>query len=162
VDVVLEAALDRCDCRRCRALAQQLDALIPTPAHVAAYVAMGCALVLTSVLAAATLDWRAPRLLGMAILVGTVWSLCLLGAMAWGGARLVSADPLAWSGRATWPGWIWLNVAMWVVWLVLQAVTGAPLWFVAIAPVMIAVHLVTGRGGRRRRGHDCIRRQAPA
>lgn len=160
MDVVLEAALDRCDCRRCLALAQQLDALIPTPAHVAAYVAMGGALVLTSVFAAATLDWETPRLLGMAILVGTVWALCLVGAMAWGGSRLASPDPLAWSGRRrpTWPGWIWLNVGIWVVWLVLQAVTGAPAWFLAIAPVMIAAHLVTARAGGRRRGDGCVRR----
>lgn len=164
MDVVLERALDRCDCRRCQTLARQLDALIPTPSHIAAYVAMGGALVLSAVLAAATIGWETPRLYGMALFVGIVWALCLVGAIAWGGSRLVAPDPLAWSrwqrwtGRETWPGWLWLNVAVWTGWVVLQLVTGAPLWFLLIAPAILGFQLVAARVASRRESDVCARR----
>jgi hypothetical protein len=157
VDADLVRALDRCDCRRCRALAQQLDALIPTASHVAAYVAMGVALVLTAVLAARSLGWEWQRLLGMALLVGTVWFLCLMGAMAWAGARFLSPDPLAWGPTSVWRGWTVVIVGMWVALLAIQLLTSGPVWVIVIVLVVSSVQGVLIRRRAQRQRAECWR-----
>lgn len=157
MDVVLRRALDRCDCRRCRSLAQQLDALVPTPSHIAAYVAMGSAIALTAVLAAARLGWSWPRLLGLALLAGIVWFLCLMGAMAWAGARFLSPDPLAWSLPGRWFGWTWVVVALFVVLFAIQVLTGGPLWLVGILVGGSGVQAWFGRRTRQRQRAECWR-----
>jgi len=157
VDVVLERALDRCDCRRCRALANQLDALIPTPSHVAAYVAMGSAMALTAVFAAAAVGWSWPRLVGMALLVGTLWFACLMGAMAWGGSRLTSPDPLAWDSAAVWWGWTAVVVGLWLGAIGVLALAGVPPWVVwPVGAVGIWQVVRSWRARRLGRG-ECVR-----
>ena len=157
MDVVLERALDKCDCRRCRALAQQLDALIPTPAHVAAYVAMGVALALTTVFAARTYEWGWPRLLGVAGLAGTVWFVCLMGAMAWGGSRITAPDPLAWGGRQEWAGWGVLLGATFALWFAVELLAGAPVWLLVGVPVVLGAYLVWSWRRRRDLRRTCVR-----
>ena len=157
MDVVLRRALDRCDCKRCRGLAQQLDALIPTPSHIAAYVAFGVALALTAVFAAGTYDWEWPQMLGVAVLVGTVWFVCLMGAMAWGGGRLTQPDPLAWSGRQEWVGWGWLLGGTFAVWLCAEVVAGAPAWLLVGVPIVLGGYLLVSARRRRRLRRECWR-----